>query len=104
VRSLALAAVVALTSLAAGLAATRRSGLRAAELRRALTDALSCLGLAVVFLAANVAAGIVLILGARALTRGFISFYLLNDITLPILSLIQALVFHAWARDRRHPS
>jgi hypothetical protein len=60
---------------------------------------LECLGLIVIFLAANLAVGAALILGLRALTGRFISVYFVNDATLAILSLLQALVFHRW-RER----
>ncbi len=99
--SLALVFVVCLTSLGAWLALTQRTGRRARDLRTAAVDALACLGLAVVFLAANLAVGIALILGARALTRQFISLYVLNDATLAVLSLLQALVFHAFRSGPR---
>ena len=62
-------------------------------------ETLECLGLIVIFLAANLAVGAALILGLRALTGRFISVYFVNDATLAILSLLQALVFHRW-RER----
>jgi hypothetical protein len=59
-------------------------------------ETLECLGLIVIFLAANLAVGAALILGLRALTGRFISVYFVNDATLAILSLLQALVFYRW--------
>ena len=50
------------------------------------------------FLTGNLAAGMALILGLRALTGQFISIYWLNDITLLALSIAQALVFRSWLR------
>lgn len=97
--SLTLAIIVALTSCGAYLVATRRIGLRRSELRGAATEALAYLGLAVVFLLVNLAVGTGLILGLRALTGHFISVYVVNDATLAILSLLQALVLHCW-RER----
>ena len=88
--------IVALTSLGAYLAATRFAGLRRADLRGAVMETLECLGLVVVFFLANFAVGTALILGLRALTGRFISVYIVNDATLAVLSLLQALVFHRW--------
>jgi hypothetical protein len=61
-------------------------------------EMLECLGLAVIFLVGNLAAGSALILGLRALTGQFISIYWLNDISLLVLSVIQAIAFHCWRR------
>ena len=44
----------------------------------------------------NMGAAVALILGLRGLTGRFISVYIVNDATLAILSLFQALVFHRW--------
>jgi uncharacterized membrane protein len=94
--SVTLVLIVGLTSLGAYLAATRFFGLRRAELRGAVMETLECLGLVVIFFLANFAVGTALILGLRALTGRFISVYIVNDATLAILSLLQALVFHRW--------
>ena len=94
--STTLALIVGLTSLGAYLAATRFAGLRRAGLRGAVVETLECLGLVVIFFLANFAVGTALILGLRALSGRFISVYIVNDATLAILSLLQALVFHRW--------
>jgi hypothetical protein len=100
--SISLVLIVGLTSLGAYLAATRCAGLRRADLRGAVMESLECLGLVVIFFLANFAVGTVLILGLRALTGRFISVYIVNDATLAVLSLLQALVFHRWrARSTR---
>jgi hypothetical protein len=52
----------------------------------------------VVFLVGNLAAGVALILGLRALTGRFISMYWLNDVSVLALSLVQALVLQCWLR------
>ena len=88
--------IVGLTSLGAYLAATRFAGLRRADVQGAVMETLECLGLVVIFFLANIAVGTALILGLRALTGRFISVYVVNDATLAILSLLQALVFHRW--------
>jgi hypothetical protein len=64
-------------------------------------EMLECSGLAVIFLVANLAAGSALILGLRALTGQFISIYWLNDISLLVLSVIQAIAFHCWRRHAK---
>jgi len=94
--SITLVLIVGLTSLGAFLAATRFAGLRRGDLRGAVLETLECLGLVVAFFLANFAVGTGLILGLRALTGRFISAYLVNDATLAVLSLLQALVFHRW--------
>ena len=94
--SITLVIIVGLTSLGAYLAATRFAGLRRAGLRGAVVETLECLGLVVIFFLANFAVGTALILGLRALTGRFISVYIVNDATLAILSLLQALVIHRW--------
>ena len=97
--SLALVIVAGLTSLGAYLVGMRLAGLRRTDLRGTVMEVLECLGLIVIFLAANLAVGVALILGLRVLTGRFISVYIVNDATLAILSLLQALVFHGW-RER----
>jgi uncharacterized membrane protein len=94
--SVTLVLIVGLTSLGAYLAATRFTGLRRADLQGAVMETLECLGLVVIFFLANFAVGTALILALRALTGRFISVYIVNDVTLAILSLLQALVFHRW--------
>ena len=91
-------AIVALTSLGAYVVGTRGFGLGRGRLTQAAIEALECLGLAVVFLTGNLAAGVALILGLRALTGQFISIYWLNDVAVLALSFLQALVLHAWLR------
>jgi hypothetical protein len=95
-RSITLVLIVGLTSLAAYLAATRFAGRRRADLQGALKETLECLGLVVIFFLANFAVGTALILGLRGLTGQFISVYIVNDATLAVLSLLQALVFYRW--------
>ena len=98
--SLALIGIVALTSLGACIVATQRLGLRRHTLPAAIGEALECLGLAVIFLAGNLAVGVALVFGLRILTGRFISVYGLNDITLVMLSLLQALILQSWRRSR----
>jgi hypothetical protein len=94
--SLALAIVVALTSLAAYRVGTRRLGLRPTDLRHAGARAIESAGFTVLFLLANVAVGTIAILSIRHLTGYFITAYLISDITLVVLSVLQALCFQWW--------
>jgi hypothetical protein len=94
--SLFLILIAALTSMGAFFVATRRIGLNRAALWGTVTEALNYLGLAVLFLVCNLVVGVALIIAFRTLTRQFVSVYVLNDITLPFLSLLQALVLHSW--------
>lgn len=99
--SLFLVSIAAVTSLVAYVLGTRRLRLGRDRLRPAAVEALECLGLAMVFLLGNLVAGVALILGLRALTGRFISIYWLNDIAVLALSVLQALVLHAWLRRPR---
>ena len=87
---------MALTSLGAYVIGTRGLTLRRDKLTPAITEMLECLGLTTVFLVGNLAVGVTLILGIRALTGRFISVYWLNDVSLVLLSFVQALVFLSW--------
>jgi hypothetical protein len=100
-RSLAPIVILGLTSAGAYLAGTRLGGLRGPELPRAIMDVLGTLGLAVAFLVGNLAVGTAAVLGFRALTGHFISVYVVSDATLPILSVVQAMVFHRWRERSR---
>ena len=95
---LAFIAIVAMTSAGAFAVGTRILALGRPALRPAISEALECIGLVVVFLVVNLAAGMALIFGLRALTGRFISIYWLNDLSLTVLSCFQALVFHCWRR------
>lgn len=68
--------------------------------RFGLGKALECLGLAVLFFAANVCLGFLISVFARAAGPVFVSVYLSADIALLALSLVQALVFQWWRESR----
>ena len=93
--------MVVLTSVVAYFLATWALGLQPRSLRSAITEALELFGLSIVFLVANLAAGMCLILGARALSGRFLSVYWINDSTLGLMSFLQAIVFHCWRRRAR---
>jgi hypothetical protein len=89
-------ALAAVTSWAAYLVGRRRLRLTPGGLRSAAIRLLECVGLAVLFLLANHALGIAAIVAARAVTGGFVSLYLIDDASLGVLSVLQALVFAWW--------
>ncbi len=93
--------MVGLTTVAAYLLGTHTLRLQRGKLRPAGMEALELIGLAIVFLVANLAVGICLILGARALSGRFLSVYWANDSTLGLLSILQAVVFHCWRRGAK---
>src|SRR6185369_15416940 len=91
----ALAALMA--TVVTALAATwtrRRHAPAPGAFREALRALLEVAGLAVVFLAADVALGVALVLGLRALGV-FVSIYVMSDITLLLVALLQGVFFRA---------
>ena len=93
--------MVGLTTVAAYLLGTHTLKLERGKLGPAGVEALELIGLSIVFLIANLAAGICLILGARALSGRFLSVYWINDSTLGLLSILQAVMFHCWRRGAK---
>lgn len=93
--------IFGLTSIGIYLARVGHEGLHPSALPGAMRDVLESLGLGVLFLLANLAVGAAVVLGVRALTGHFVSIYLISDMTLPILSLVQALVFQRWRERSR---
>jgi hypothetical protein len=91
-----LIAVVTLTSAAAVWLGVRRLGLPAAGLPGALGRVLEVVGLAAVCLVVNAALAAAAVLVLRALGPVVFSLYVVGP-TLGGLSLLQALVFRAWA-------
>ncbi|HVR71094.1 MAG TPA: hypothetical protein VMT87_09655 [Vicinamibacteria bacterium] len=92
--------LVALTSLGAGLLQWRRQPRPGETLRAAASRMLEAIGLTIVFFLGNVATGALLTVAARALNLTFISIYLSTDVTLLVLSLLQALVYQRWREAR----
>ena len=95
-QELLLPSLVVATSLGAYLVGTWLLRLPRGGLRRAAARALETLGLLMLFGAVNVGLGIAFVLAYRGITGQFLSFYLLNDAVLGILSLVQALIFQWW--------
>lgn len=99
-RSLVLLGLVAATSLGAVVLGARGLGLDRRALRGAAGHALEWAGLATLFLAANAAVGVVVILALRALTGAGISVYAVSDRVLVVLSALQAALFQGWRASR----
>ncbi len=90
--------LVALTSVTAGVIGVRVLGLPRRRLARAVGRTLELAGLTVVFLVANLALGLAIVLATRALSTRFVSAYILNDVSLVALSALQGVVFGWWRR------
>jgi hypothetical protein len=88
--------VVGLTTVAACLVGIKKLGLPVNGIGRALRRMLEGIGIVLIFLGANVAAGVIMVLITRALTGNFVSLYLVTDVTLLPLSLFQGLAFQWW--------
>lgn len=97
-----LLSLVALTSAAAlAYAARRGRALSLAAFREAAWRSLECLGLTAAFFLANLVIGALVSGLVRAATPLFVSLYLSTDVSLLVLSALQALVFHHWLGARR---
>ena len=97
-QSLILISIVVVSTLAA--LVTFRSGFVPRDgWRPALWTALGLIGASAVFFVLNLSIGVAAILLVRFFTPLFVSIYVLNDVTLVVLSLLQGLVFGVWYRD-----
>jgi len=90
--------VVTATSLGAYHLAIRRFGLAPSSLQTATLRMAEILGTALLFVTVNLAVGVATILALRAAAGWFLSVYLLNDLSLLVLSGLQALLFDSWRR------
>lgn len=97
------AVVVILTGVTTAVAlwiGTQGLRLRPGDLAPAAGKLLECLGLMLVFFAANAVLGLVAILGARSLTGAFVSTYAMSDVGLVGISFIQGLLFFCWRETK----
>jgi hypothetical protein len=99
-QTLLLLAVTGLTSAGACAIGVRRLGLPGDRLGQAILGMCRFAGTAIVFLALNVAIGLAGVLLARGILGVFVSVYLLNDTFLPVLSVLQAVIFECWRSQR----
>jgi hypothetical protein len=93
--------LVALTSLAGAALALKGSAWPARALGAGLVAMLEAVGAGLVCYAVNLAAGIAIVLGLRAFVPGHLSLYVLNDIALLALSLLQGLALQGWRVSAR---
>lgn len=91
--------VAGLSTLVAGLVGRRGSR---RSLGSAVGKTLESVGLMVAFLLGNLAVGFVLALVARVAGGGFVSLYVNDDVSIVILSVLQALVFQWWREAEPH--
>ncbi len=94
-------ALLALTSTAAYWVGSRRLGLAAGRLPEAAGRALETLGATFVFFVVNFGLCVLVALGVRRFTDGFLSLHQLSDWIVLALSLMQALTFQAWRETNR---
>ncbi|HXG14700.1 MAG TPA: hypothetical protein VNK50_00545 [Calidithermus sp.] len=99
--SLFVLALVGATSLLAAVLVRWVGGPSRKRWQAAVVRALDAVGLGVVFFVANIALGTAVVLLTRAATGTFLSAYLVNDVTLAALSLLQGLVFAGLLASRR---
>jgi hypothetical protein len=99
--TLVVPALVIVTSGGAWLVGTRGLGLPPARLLTAGGRMLEAVGLLTIFLALNLGLGAIAILAWRGISGQFVSLYILNDATLGVLSLVQAVTFHWWWQGGR---
>jgi hypothetical protein len=69
-------------------------------LRGAIGITLEVIGATVIFLAAHVALGAALVLAARWFTLFYAALYAVNDVTLLVVALLQALTITLWRVKR----
>jgi len=91
--------VIAITTVSAYLLGQRIRRRPVAALSTALTGMFECVGACVLFLLANVAVGVSVVLAARSAGWTFASLYAVNDVTLVVLAVLQGLFFRFWWRS-----
>ncbi|XXY49942.1 hypothetical protein WME91_02175 [Sorangium sp. So ce269] len=99
--SLYILGIVAATS-GAAYAAGRRLGMRAGLVPAALRRAIRLVGACLLFWGGNIAVGAGVALLVRGLGLGFIWLYVNTDVSVLVLSAVQALVFESWRTQHQH--
>lgn len=104
-RTVSILALVGLTSAGAYLFGLKALGLSARDCKAAAGRMLECIGVSLLFLAANLAVALSVVLAVRHMTETFVPVYFLGDIVWPVLSFVQGLTFQWWRElsSRRHP-
>ena len=98
--SLIVILLVFITTVLASLVATRVRPVSARILIQTVASLFDFLGLVTVFIIANLALGIVIVLIIRGFTPRFVSVDEFENFLLPLLSAVQAFVFHQWVEAR----
>ncbi len=88
--------LVGLTSIGMYVLGSKGLGYTQDTLGAAVTKVVECIGVVLAFFLVNLAAGALIVLAARHLMGGFVSLYLVGDVTLLVLSLLQGLTFQFW--------
>jgi hypothetical protein len=88
--------LVAMTSSIAYIATKKKDRQGISNLREAIGSLFEWIGTFSIFLIANLAAGVFVILIVRTFTARFLTLYALENVLLLILSAAQAFVFHQW--------
>lgn len=88
--------LVGVSSAAALHVATHELRLRRDALSAAVGKTLECVGIMLIFFAANAALGLLAIIVGRSLTGAFVSTYSMSDVLLVGVSFLQGLFFHCW--------
>lgn len=70
------------------------------SLGRAVLLTLEIVGISSLFLAGNLLLGVTIVVGVRTISPHFVSVYVLNDLSLVALSILQGAVFFCWRRGR----
>jgi len=96
-----LLALVTVTSVAACAVGIAGLGLRPARLWEAGRFTLQLVGMSTLFFVGNLAIGLICVLAVRGATGTFVSVYLLNDLTLAVLSAVQGVCFECWRTSAR---
>ncbi len=97
VKAIFLIGLGVLTSAGAYVIGRRRLGLSRSKIWVAVNKMLQCIGVALVFFAANLAVGVMIVLAGRYLMRSSVSMYIVDDMTLLVLSILQGLTFRWWS-------
>jgi hypothetical protein len=93
--------MVSLTSIGAYILGVKRLRLSRYGLWLALGRTCETIGLALIFFLLNLIVGVSVVFAGRFLIGAFVSLYYVSDVTLLVLSLLQALTFQAWRADSR---
>ena len=93
-------AVALATSVAALILAWWAGSLSLRRMMRALAVALETVGAVAIFMGVNMTLGMTLVLSLRVLTPFYPTLYEMADVTLLILSVLQALTYQAWRLSR----